>query len=139
MSMKKTDILDVVGRKLAPFILLFGCYLITYGHLSPGGGFQGGVVLASGAILLVLCKGVGAIEAIFPLKMIKLTETLGFLAFLAAGVIGIVVGGQFLVDIFPDQLGKSGAAFVFVLNLIIGLKVGAGITLMCFYLFWEEL
>jgi multicomponent Na+:H+ antiporter subunit B len=139
MSMKKTDILDVIGRKLAPFILLFGCYLIAYGHLSPGGGFQGGVVLASGVILLVLCKGVGSIEVLFPLYAIKLTESLGFLAFLAVGAVGIVVGGDFLVDIFPDQLGRSGSVFIFLLNMIIGLKVGAGITVMCFYLFWEEL
>ena len=67
--MHKTDILDVMARKLAPFILLFGCYLVAYGHLSPGGGFQGGVVLASGIILLLLCKGVEPIQQLFPLHL----------------------------------------------------------------------
>ncbi|RLE12077.1 hypothetical protein DRI96_05140, partial [Candidatus Aerophobetes bacterium] len=47
----------MVSRKLVPYILIFGLYLISYGHLSPGGGFQGGVVLASGIILLALARG----------------------------------------------------------------------------------
>ncbi len=141
MSMKKTDILDVVSRKLAPFILLFGFYLITHGHLSPGGGFQGGVVLASGVILLVLCKGVNSIQTLFPLRAISLLESLGFLAFLLVGILGMALIGDFLANFLPvfHTGHPPGANFIFVLNLIIGLKVGAGITLMCFYLFWEEI
>ena len=46
--MKQSTIVDLVSRKLVPFILLFGLYLISFGHLSPGGGFQGGAVLSSG-------------------------------------------------------------------------------------------
>jgi multicomponent Na+:H+ antiporter subunit B len=141
MSTKKTDILDVMSRKLAPFILLFGFYLIAYGHLSPGGGFQGGVVLASGVILLVLCKDVDSIQNLFPLHTISLLESLGFLAFLIVGILGIVFMGDFLTNFLPTaEAGSSpGANFIFLLNMIIGLKVGAGITLMCFYLFWEEI
>ena len=141
MSKKKTDILDVITRKLSPFILLFGCYLISYGHLSPGGGFQGGVVLASGVILLVLCQGVSSIQVLFPLSVVNLVESLGFLTFLGVGIVGLAVGGHFLINFLPiREAGQSpGAGFIFILNMIIGLKVGAGITLMCFYLFWEEL
>jgi multicomponent Na+:H+ antiporter subunit B len=139
--MKKTDILDVIARKLSPFILLFGCYVIAYGHLSPGGGFQGGVVLASGVILLVLCQDVNPIQALFPLPAVSLVESLGFMLFLVIGIVGLVVGGHFLVNFLP--VGKVGevpsAGFIFLLNIIVGLKVGAGITLMCFYLFREEL
>ncbi len=138
--MRKTDILDVAARKLAPFILLFGCYVIAYGHLSPGGGFQGGVVLASGIILLALCQGVKPIQRLFPSRAISLTETFGFLAFLLIGLIGLTVSGYFLFNIFPpDKAGNTAnVGFIFVLNMIIGLKVGAGMTLICFYLFWDE-
>jgi multicomponent Na+:H+ antiporter subunit B len=138
MSRKKTDILDVIGRKLSPFILLFGCYLIAFGHLSPGGGFQGGVVLASGVILLVLCRGVTSVQVLFPLSTVTLVEALGFLAFLGVGIAGLVVGGHFLINVLPFRASGSSPAFIFLLNMIIGFKVGAGITLMCFYLFWEE-
>ena len=139
--MKKTDILDVISRKLAPFILLFGCYLIAYGHLSPGGGFQGGVVLASGIILLVLCKGVAPIQVLFPHAAVSLVEILGFLTFLLIGLVGLITRGGFLMNFLPLSVVTETphVGFILLLNLIIGLKVGAGITLICFYLFWEEL
>ncbi len=138
--MHKTDILDVVARKLSPFILLFGFYLITYGHLSPGGGFQGGVVLASGFILLLLSKGVGPVQELFPKRAVNLVEVLGFVGFLTIGLIGFFVHGDFLDNIFPvgavDEVPHAG--FIFLLNLIIGLKVGAGITLLCYYLLRDD-
>jgi len=138
--MKRTDILEVTARKLAPFILLFGCYVIAYGHLSPGGGFQGGVVLASGVILLALCQGVEPIQRLFPSRTASLTETLGFLCFLVFGLIGLAISGYFLFNFFPvSNVEKTAnAGFIFALNMIIGLKVGAGMILICFYLIWEE-
>lgn len=138
--MKKTDILEVFSRKLAPFILLFGCYLIAFGHLSPGGGFQGGVVLASGIILLALCHGVTPLQGIFPKHVISCIEALGFLGFLMIGLAGMILGGHFLMNFLPvshvTQAPNTG--FIFLLNLVIGLKVGAGMVVMCFYLFGEE-
>ena len=138
--MKKTDILDVSARKLAPFILLYGCYVIAYGHLSPGGGFQGRVVLASGVILLALCHGVNQGQTLFPPHLIGLAETIGFLAFLSIGLVGLAASGSFLINIFPvrEATQTPNVGFIFLLNLIIGLKVGAGMTLICFYLLWEE-
>jgi multicomponent Na+:H+ antiporter subunit B len=138
--MPKTDILDVVARKLSPFILLFGCYLVSHGHLSPGGGFQGGVALASGIILLILCKGVEPIQQVFPVKAVNLVEMFGFLLFLIVGLVGFVVGGHFLKNFLPvGQIGKvPSAGFILILNLIIALKVGAGMILMCFYLLKED-
>ena len=50
-------IVKTVTRWLKAFLLLFGIYLVLYGHLSPGGGFSGGVVVASAFILLVLANG----------------------------------------------------------------------------------
>lgn len=138
--MKKTSILDVISRKLSPFILLFGFYLVTYGHLSPGGGFQGGVVIASGIVLLLLCQGTDRVQKLFPLTAISFTEALGFLAFLLMGFIGIVLGSGYLSNFLP--VGTPGevpsAGFILILNIVIGLKVGAGITLICFYLFKED-
>lgn len=139
--MHKTDILDVISRKLSPFILLFGFYLMAYGHLSPGGGFQGGVVLASGIILLILGKDVEHIQQFFPLKAVSFVEMCGFLLFLLVGLIGLVISGHFLKNFLP--VGSIEATphtgFIFFLNLIIGLKVGAGMTLLCFYLLKEDM
>ena len=138
--MRKTDMLDVTARKLSPFILLFGCYVISYGHLSPGGGFQGGVVLASGVILLILCLGVKPIQTLFPLKAVNAVEACGFLIFLLLGLVGLAIGGHFLENFLPiGTIGEvPSAGFILILNLVIGMKVGAGVTLMCFYLFKED-
>jgi multicomponent Na+:H+ antiporter subunit B len=138
--MKESEIVGMISRKLAPPILLFGLYLISYGHLSPGGGFQGGVVLASGMILLCLGRGIASTEKIFPRERLSLAETGMFFLFLLTGLGGLIAGEHFLEIFLP--LGKARevptGGFIFFLNLIIGLKVGAGITLICFYLFGPE-
>ena len=135
--MERSQIVTMVSRKLVPFILLFGLYLISYGHLSPGGGFQGGVVLASGIILLFLSHGFTLVQRNFSERRLNLTELLMVFLFLLLGLAGLSLGKYFLGNILP--LGEAGeipsAGFILLLNMIIGLKVGTGITLICLYLF----
>ncbi len=135
--MERSQIVTMVSRKLVPFILLFGLYLISYGHLSPGGGFQGGVVLASWIILLFLSHGFTLVQRNFPERRVNLIELVMVFLFLLLGLAGLFLGKNFLGNILP--LGESGeipsAGFILLLNMIIGLKVGAGITLICLYLF----
>ena len=129
----------MISRKLVPYILLFGLYLISFGHLSPGGGFQGGVVLASGVIVLALSRGTSSVQRIFPREKLNLTEILMLFAFIIMGIGGLIAGRYFLGNFL--WLGKAGeipsAGFIFFLNIIIGLKVGAGMILVCFYLLRE--
>jgi multicomponent Na+:H+ antiporter subunit B len=139
--MSKTDILDVMSRKLAPYVFLFGFYLVSYGHLSPGGGFQGGVVIASGVILLAMSKNITTVEAHFPARKLAGVETLTFTLLLAAGVFGIVAGFGFLGNPLVDSAVAQRvprAGFILVLNVLIGVKVGAGVSLICIHLFQEE-
>ncbi len=139
--MAKTDILDVVARKLAPFMLLFGLYLVSYGDTSPGGGFQGGVVIASGVILLAMARGVSAAERLFPMHRLSAAETAAYGVFLAAGVVGLVLGVGFLGDFTRPGWTNSplpAARFIFLLNLAIGIKVACGVSLICMYLFRED-
>ena len=154
--MRKTDILDVVARKLSPYMFLFGLYLVSFGDTSPGGGFQGGVVIASGIILLAMARGTGAAEALFPASRLTVLEVVGYVVFLAAGILGVILGVGFLGDWFArgasvaarattvgDAATATAAAvasahrFVFLLNLIIGVKVAAGVSLICLTLFRE--
>lgn len=133
-------IVDTISRKLSSYILLFGLYLVSYGHLSHGGGFQGGVVLASGVIILYLSRGYAQAQRVFPVRTLSLAELASFLLFLVMGIAGLLLGRRFLGNFLP--LGKIGevpsAGFIFFLNIIIGLKVGAGISLICFYLLEER-
>lgn len=138
--MSKTTILDLASRKLAPFMLLFGFYLLTYGHISPGGGFQGGVVIASGVILLAISRGVEAAEFLFPIKNLLKVEAFVFFLLLLVGVSGIIAGIGFLGNPIERVNVKSmpRAGMFLLLNILIGLKVGAGVSLICLYLFNEE-
>ena len=137
--MKKTDILDVASRKLAPYMFLFGFYLVSYGDVSPGGGFQGGVVIASGIILIAMAKGADAAAGFFPTRRLALAEAITFALLLAAGLGGLLIGTGFLADFFGgDAVPVVRAPFIFVLNVLIGVKVAAGVSVMCLHLFKEE-
>lgn len=138
--MRKTTILDLVSRKIAPFMLLFGFYLLSYGHISPGGGFQGGVVIASGVILLAMSRGVRTAESLFPIGALSLLEAVTYLLLLATGVAGIVVGVGFLGSLSARETAVAvpRVSFILLLNVLIGLKVGAGISVICMRLFKEE-
>ena len=138
--MKKTDILDVASRKLAPYMFLFGFYLVSYGDISPGGGFQGGVVIASGIILLAMAKGANAAAALFPTRHLALSETITFGLILAAGLGGVLLGGGFLADFIsrPADPVILRTPFIFLLNVLIGVKVATGVSLICLHLFMEQ-
>jgi multicomponent Na+:H+ antiporter subunit B len=138
--LRKTDILDVVSRKLAPYMFLFGFYLVSYGDVSPGGGFQGGVVIASGVILLAMAKGADSAAALFPERHLALSEAITLALILAVGLGGVLLGAGFLADFVFDGVPTTvlRTPFIFILNVLIGVKVAAGVSLICLHLFMEE-
>ena len=135
--MNRTDTLDVLSRKLAPFVMMFGLYLVAYGHVSPGGGFQGGVVLASGAVLLLLGARPDRVASLFPPRAMRVAEAGGFLAFLVVGAAGLLFARAYLANFLPTRStgGVLDAPLLLLLNAAIGIEVGAGITLICSFLF----
>jgi multicomponent Na+:H+ antiporter subunit B len=89
-------ILRVVAKMSIPFILLFGLYVITHGELGPGGGFQGGVVLACAFILFALIWGRPALYRVLPPPVSDLLTGLGVLVYSGTGAACLLLGGQFL-------------------------------------------
>ena len=126
----RTHLLEVVTGKLGPIVLLFGFYVMLYGHLSPGGGFQGGVIVASGIIFLALGSGLDSSAQLSGFKALGRIEAAAFLLLIVVSMSGIFMGRGF----FGDPLGNMTqlpAGFIILLNAIIGLKVGTSIGLMC--------
>ncbi|MBN2031343.1 cation:proton antiporter [bacterium] len=111
-------------RFLFPLILLFGGYIFIHGHLTPGGGFQGGAIVASAFILVYLgCRGRRISETVS-----KTIESLGGLVFVVVGLVGLAVGGHyFLLNFLPKgELNTLfSAGIIPILYIAIGFKVGS--------------
>jgi multicomponent Na+:H+ antiporter subunit B len=111
-------------RFLFPLILLFGGYIFIHGHLTPGGGFQGGAIVASAFVLIYLaCRGRRINE-----KGCKAVESLGGLVFIATGLAGLAVGGRyFLGNYLPKgELNTLfSAGIIPIIYIAIGFKVGS--------------
>jgi len=94
--MQELPVLRVVGKGLIPFILIFALYVQFHGDYGPGGGFQAGVIFASGLILYGLIFGVDAMQAVLPPKRIELGIALGVLLYGGVGVDSMLRHGEFL-------------------------------------------
>jgi multicomponent Na+:H+ antiporter subunit B len=109
---------------LFPLILVFGVYIFLHGHLTPGGGFQGGVVIASAFVLLLLANASATINE----GVLHLVESLSGASYVAIGILGLVLAAGFLDNRFLD-LGEFGtllsAGAIPLIYSFIGLKVGA--------------
>jgi multicomponent Na+:H+ antiporter subunit B len=108
---------------LFPLILIFGAYIFLHGHLTPGGGFQGGAVIASAFLLMFL----GHYEYSLSHRPLSITESLAGLTFVIVGLIGIAAGGYFLSNFLPkgSLLSLFSAGVIPILYVAIGFKVGA--------------
>ena len=90
-------VLRVVTKLLTPFILLFALYVQFHGDFGPGGGFQAGVIFASGFILYALIFGVEKAELILPDGILRAGMAGGLLLYAGVGVAGLLMGGNYLV------------------------------------------
>ena len=89
-------IVQTVCSLLIPFIQIFAIYVIIHGHYGPGGGFQGGVLLAVSIILQRLYLGKEVSYKKFPPKLSPAIAAIGMLIFGLAGIVPMAVGGSFL-------------------------------------------
>jgi len=120
-------ILNTSCRFLFPLILFFGAYIFIHGHLTPGGGFQGGAIIASAFLLTYLgCRGKRISE-----QKVKITESISGLVFVVIGLIGLAVGGHYFLSNFLPKgilLSLLSAGIIPIIYIAIGFKVGSEIA-----------
>ncbi|MBB6480294.1 hydrogen gas-evolving membrane-bound hydrogenase subunit E [Spirochaeta isovalerica] len=122
-----SELLASGASLLFPILFIFGIYIFTHGHLSPGGGFQGGVVIASAALLLLLS---GVIPGVSHL-MTSLLEALAGASYVAIGLLGLYLAAGFLDPRFLPRGEWSGifsAGAIPVIYSLVGIKVGSELS-----------
>lgn len=126
------DAVRLVGYLILPVTLALGFDTVAHGHLTPGGGFQGGVVLATGLHVLYVSGTYQALDRLRPIGTLDIGEAIGAAAFAAMGIAGLAVGGVFLMNLLPTgtlgQLFSSGS--VPLLNVAVGIEIGCGMVVL---------
>ncbi len=122
--MEDQVVLRVVAKIMIPFIIIFGLYVITHGDFGPGGGFQGGVILASAFILYGLVFGREELAKAVPPRIVEAFAAFGVLLYSGVGLYGLLSGGNFLdYSYITPHDPRTGEAWGIIL-----VEYGVGIT-----------
>ncbi|MFZ3137827.1 MAG: Na(+)/H(+) antiporter subunit B [Thermodesulfovibrionales bacterium] len=122
-------IVKTLCRFLIPFIQLFGLYVIAHGHGSPGGGFQGGCILAASFVLILIAFDLAEAKKRFSEKLNNFFNSFGVLIYTGTGWLCLLLGGNYLdygklskiLSVDPVQARYYG---------VFAVEVGVGITVM---------
>jgi multicomponent Na+:H+ antiporter subunit B len=123
-------IVKTITRLLVPFIFLYGIFIISHGHLTPGGGFSGGAFIGGGLILYTIVFGAKQAERLFPSSVAEWLESGGILFYIAVGLVGLFTVDSFLTNIEAGfGIGTPGtlwsAGMIPILMITIGIKVAS--------------
>jgi multicomponent Na+:H+ antiporter subunit B len=123
------EIVRTGTQVLLPMILTFGAYVIVNGHLSAGGGFQGGAIVASGVMLMLLARPGAALNV----ALLSVVESFAGVIYVFIGILGLVLAGGFLDARFLPR-GEFGAFFsagaIPLISALLGVKVGAELSVI---------
>jgi len=146
--MNMSRIVRTVADISFPFILIYGFYIVVHGHLTPGGGFQGGAVIATGIVLLIAAHGHEAVARHITGDLLKNAETFGLLLFIITALIAILLGLGF----FTNWLANTGMLFgtpvafgpgpgdlntagvIPIMNIAVGIEVLGALSVIIYYM-----
>lgn len=124
-----TVIVKTITRLTVGLIFLYGIYIVLHGHISPGGGFAGGVIIALSFIHLMLAYGKEVALKKLSKNLAAILESTGAIMFLSIALLGFI-GGYFFLNFFPSKgtpFKLFSAGIIPLCNIAIALKVGAGL------------
>ncbi len=124
----QSPIIRVAARALAPLIMVIGLYVFFHGHYSPGGGFQGGVLIAAAFILLRLSLGLKHTQTVLPSRLTLPLAAVGGLIYIGTGFVALANGGNFL-DYSYLPLPGLKAAYLHNWGILI-IEVGVTLAVM---------
>lgn len=128
-----STVVRTTTKMVSPFLVTYAAYLMLYGHISPGGGFQGGVILAVAVILLITSHGYVKVRRKFHFNWASLIESSAGVLLVLLGIAGLGLGA-FYSNFLPTEGG-----IILPFNVIVGLEVGAAFTFVFYILLrWVE-
>ena len=119
-----TLIVKTIVRFVSAAIMLYGAYLILYGEKTPGGGFAGGVIIATALVLIILAFGGKALEERIS-SIAQIMLSLGALSILFVGCWGMLSGGYFMSNFLPKSEHLAGT--INLLDIGVGAAVAGGL------------
>ena len=137
-----SQILKLISLPISIILICLGIVTVLGGHITPGGGFQGGAMIASGVILSILVYGLGNSPMEFSHTYIEIFESVGALGYIILGLVGLFAGGFFLYNVGADIFNivpasiqavfhypdTTNAGIIPYLNIFVGLKVFVGLS-----------
>jgi multicomponent Na+:H+ antiporter subunit B len=137
---QSSDGVRAVGLAAVGLTVVTGLYVVAHGYITPGGGFQGGVVLAAAVVLVFVAGEYRAFRRAAPTPVVDLAEGTGAGGYVVIGLVALVLGDAYLHNLLP--LGTAGtlasAGSIPMLNVAVALEVAAAFVLV-FTEFLEEL
>ena len=128
-----SDGVRVLALGLAAPTVLFGLYVVLHGQMTPGGGFQGGLVLATAPLLIYLAGDLKVFQKIISHTLVEFAEAAGIGGFALIGVAGLVLGSHYLENVIPlcppDAKVLSGGTIPLI-SFATGLAVTGGFVLL---------
>ena len=126
----KNTVLCCGADSLIPLMLVYIAYIILHGHLSPGGGFQGGVLVVAVITILYLGRGYQTTTRALSADLLHGTEGFASVMYVALAMLGVSVGSQFCQNLLYKH-GSIGDLYssgtIFWMNLTVGVKVFTGV------------
>jgi energy-converting hydrogenase B subunit I len=146
--MRMSRIVRTAADILYPIILIFGLYIVAHGHLTPGGGFQGGAVIATGGALVIVAYNYKEVTGWLKKNVLMGQEVIGLFGFIGVGLLAFAFGQVF----FFNYLNASGSLFGMpvsyginagelntagvlpLMNFAVGIEVWGGLTIVILYM-----
>jgi multicomponent Na+:H+ antiporter subunit B len=129
---RTADLLRVAGAVLVGPAIVLGIWVVTHGHLGPGGGFQGGVILAGGLLLVYAAGQVLALAHLEPTSLVEAADAVGAMAYALVAIGGLVFAGVALFNFLPygtlSMLLSSGT--IALLSCAVGVEVTGAVALI---------
>jgi multicomponent Na+:H+ antiporter subunit B len=132
-GIRRLVVLRVIAKLFFPLILLFALYVQFHGDYGPGGGFQAGVIFATGFILYALAFGLGTAQRLIPNQLLRTLAAAGVLLYAAVGIESMLLGGKFLeYRVLADDPVTGQHLGILLIELGVGLTV-ASVLLIIYY------